>query len=84
MLLNLTWSRVAKMHISNYNEDIMYYDEMDMVDLPKQERWSGAQIYHFIDDVQKQYELTSQLNLPMEASAHYRDLLSKLIKTYGH
>jgi len=84
MLLNLTWSRVAKMHISNYNEDIMYYDEMDMVGLPKQESWSGAQIYHFIDDVQKQYELTSQLNLPMEASAHYRDLLSKLIKTYGH
>ena len=72
------------MHISNYNEDIMYYDEMDMVGLPKQESWSGAQIYHFIDDVQKQYELTSQLNLPMEASAHYRDLLSKLIKTYGH
>jgi hypothetical protein len=62
----------------------MYYDEMDMVGLPKQESWSGAQIYHFIDDVQKQYELTSQLNLPMEASAHYRDLLSKLIKTYGH
>ena len=26
----------------------------------------------------------SQLNLPMEASAHYRDLLSRLIKTYGH
>ena len=84
MLLNLTWSRVAKMHISNYNEDIMFYDEMDMVGLPKQESWSGAQIYHFIDDIQKQYELTSQLNLPMEASAHYRDLLSKLIKTYGH
>jgi|TARA_R100001244_G_scaffold49314_1_gene43645 hypothetical protein len=72
------------MHTSNYNEDIMFYDELDMLTLPKKERWSGAQIYHFIDDIQKQYELTSQLNLPMEASTHYRDLLTRLIKTYGH
>ena len=62
----------------------MFYDDMDMVALPKKECWSGAQIYHFIDDIQKQYELTSQLNLPMEASTHYRDLLTRLIKTYGH
>ena len=62
----------------------MFYDELDMLTLPKKERWSGAQIYHFIDDIQKQYELTSQLNLPMEASNHYRDLLTRLIKTYGH
>ena len=68
----------------NYNSDIMFYDEIDMLTLPKKEQWSGAQIYHFIDDIQKQYELTSQLNLPMEASAHYRDLLTQLIKTYGH
>jgi len=72
------------MHTSNYNEDIMFYDELDMLTLPKKEHWSGAQIYHFIDDIQKQYELTSQLNLPMEASTHYRDLLTRLIKTYGH
>jgi len=72
------------MQTSNYNEDIMFYDELDMLTLPKKERWSGAQIYHFIDDIQKQYELTSQLNLPMEASTHYRDLLTRLIKTYGH
>ena len=59
-------------------------NEIDMVTLPKKEHWSGAQIYHFIDDIQKQYELTSQLDLPREASAHYRDLLTRLIKTYGH
>ena len=45
---------------------------------------TGAQIYQLIDDIQRQYELTSQLNLPMEASTHYRDLLSRLIKAYGH
>jgi len=63
---------------------MLFDDEIDMVTLPKKEQWSGAQIYHFIDDIQKQYELTSHLNLPMEASAHYRDLLTRLIKTYGH
>ena len=72
------------MHISNYNEDIMYYDDMEMLTIPKKEHWTGAQIHQLIDDIQKQYELTSHLNLPMEASAHYRDLLTRLIKTYGH
>ena len=68
----------------NYNEDIMFYDDMEMLTIPKKEKWTGAQIYRFIDDIQLQYELTSQLNLPMEASTHYRDLLSRLIKAYGH
>ena len=68
----------------NYNEDIMFYDDMEMVTIPKKEKWTGAQIYQFIDDIQRQYELTSQLNLPKEASTHYRDLLSRLIKAYGH
>ncbi len=72
------------MQTSNYNEDIMFYDDMDILTLPKKEKWTGAQIYQLIDDIQRQHELTSQLNLPMEASAHYRDLLSRLIKTYGH
>jgi len=68
----------------NYNEDIMFFDDMEMLTIPKKEHWTGAQIHQFIDDIQKQYELTSQLDLPMEASAHYRDLLTRLIKTYGH
>ena len=67
----------------NYNED-MYYDDTEMLTIPKKEHWTGAQIHQFIDDIQKQFELTSQLNLPMEASTHYRDLLSRLIKAYGH
>ena len=68
----------------NYNESIMFYDDVEMLTIPKKENWTGAQIYQFIDDIQRQYELTSQLNLPKEASTHYRDLLSRLIKTYGH
>ena len=72
------------MQLLNYNEDIMFYDDIEMLTIPKKEKWTGAQIYHFINDIQKQYELTSQLNLPTEASTHYRDLLTRLIKTYGH
>ena len=72
------------MHISNYNSDIMFYDDMDMVALPKKECWSGAQIYHYINDIQKQCELTSQLNTPTEVSQHYHDLFTRLVKTYGH
>ena len=68
----------------NYNEDIMFFDDTEMLTIPKKEHWTGAQIHQLIDDIQKQYELTSQLNLPMEASTHYRDLLSRLIKAYGH
>jgi len=68
----------------NYNSDIMFYDEVDMVTLPKKECWSGAQIYQLINDVQKQCELTSQLNISTEVSQHYRDLFTRLVKTYGH
>jgi len=73
---------VVKMQTSNYNDSM--YEEVDLITIPKQEHWSGAQIHQLITDVEKQAELTSQLNLPMEVSQHYRDLLTRLIKTYGH
>ena len=72
------------MQMLNYNRDIMFYEESDLISIPKKECWSGAQIYHFIDDVQKQCELTSQLHLPQEVAQHYRDLFTRLVKTYGH
>ncbi len=73
---------MVKMQTSNYNDSM--YEEVDLITIPKQEHWSGAQIHQLITDVEKQVELTSQLNLPMEVSQHYRDLLTRLIKTYGH
>ena len=73
---------MVKMQTSNYNDSM--YEEVDLITIPKQEHWSGAQIHQLITDVEKQAELTSQLNLPMEVSQHYRDLLTRLIKTYGH
>ena len=72
------------MHTLNYNSSTMIFDDVDMVALPKKDCWSGAQIYHFIDDIQKQCELTSQLDISTEVSQHYRDLFTRLVKTYGH
>tara|TARA_R100001132_G_C3189551_1_gene42133 strand:- start:140 stop:358 length:219 start_codon:yes stop_codon:yes gene_type:complete len=72
------------MQTLNYNRDTMFYEEGDLVSIPKKEHWSGAQIYRFIDDIQKQCELTAQLDLPQEVAQHYRDLLTRLVKTYGH
>ena len=71
------------MHTSNYNS-AMFFEEVNLLTLPKRQKWTGAQIHHFIHDVQQQYELASHLDIPKEASAHYRDLLVRLIKTYGH
>ena len=72
------------MQTLNYNRDTMFYEEGDLVSIPKKEHWSGAQIYRFIDDIQKQCELTAQLDLPQEVAQHYRDLFTRLVKTYGH
>ena len=30
----------------------MFYDDMEMLTIPKKEKWTGAQIYQFIDDIQ--------------------------------
>jgi len=73
---------VVKMQTSNYNDSM--YEEVDLITIPKQEHWSGAQIHQLITDVEKQVELTSRSNIPQEVSQHYRDLFSRLIKTYGH
>ena len=70
------------MQTSNYNDSM--YEEVDLITIPKQEHWSGAQIHQLITDVEKQVELTSRSNIPQEVSQHYRDLLTRLIKTYGH
>ncbi len=73
---------MVKMQTSNYNDSM--YEEVDLITIPKQEHWSGAQIHQLITDVEKQVELTSRSNIPQEVSQHYRDLFSRLIKTYGH
>jgi len=77
------------MRLSKYNQSMSLYDPMgdpliDILSAPRIQQWTGAQITSFISDIQRQYEVASRLNITPEAQQHYRDLLSQLIKTYGH
>ena len=76
------------MKLSKYNQTMSLYDPlgdplMDILSAPRVQQWTGAQITSFLSDIQRQYEVASRLNIS-EAQHHYRDLLSQLIKTYGH
>ena len=69
---------------------MMHYDDHDLHDdkelliLPRIQKWDGSQIYNLLDDIQKQFDMVSRLNMPMEVKNHYRDLFARLVKTYGH
>ena len=52
--------------------------------IPRQQKWSGAQIHRLLEDVEKQFEVASRLNIHPEVQSHYRELFTDLIKTYGH
>tara|TARA_Y100001951_G_scaffold95403_1_gene92860 strand:- start:220 stop:450 length:231 start_codon:yes stop_codon:yes gene_type:complete len=74
----------------NYNTTMTPFDDSDLHDdrelltIPRIQKWSGSQIYRLLDDIQKQSVMAGQLNIPMEAKNHYRDLFTRLVKTYGH
>jgi len=76
------------MRLSKYNNRMSLYDPLvdpvtDIISAPRVQQWTGAQITSFLSDIQRQYEVASRLNIS-EAEHHYSDLLSQLIKTYGH
>ena len=49
-----------------------------------EENITRAQLTSLIEDVQQNYEVASLSPIIKHLEAPYRDLLSKLIKTYGH
>ena len=49
-----------------------------------QERHSGEDIHAVIDSVHKDYDRSKKIRTDVEGTIYYRDLLSFLIKTYGH
>ena len=49
-----------------------------------EENITGAQLTSLIEDVQQNYEVASLSPIIKHLEAPYRDLLSKLVKTYGH
>ena len=69
---------------SFFNDPDVIQEEMELFKLPRSHNWTGAQIHHFLEDMKKQADLACRLDVPMEAKIHYRDLFTRLIKTYGH
>ena len=69
---------------SFFNDPDVIQEETELFKLPRSQNWTGAQIHHFLEDMKKQADLACRLDIPMEAKIHYRDLFTRLIKTYGH
>ena len=69
---------------SFFGDPDVLQQEKDLFQIPRSQNWNGAQIHHFLEDMKKQADLACRLDIPMEAKVHYRDLFTRLIKTYGH
>jgi 6-pyruvoyl-tetrahydropterin synthase len=67
----------------NYTRSDMILDFKDIKEHIKEERLQGAAITILIDDVLEHYEVATRCKFNI-SKGHYRDLLSRLVKTYGH
>jgi|TARA_R100000231_G_scaffold25969_1_gene23554 hypothetical protein len=74
---------VVKVANNNYTLDMALFK--DFLDIPKVEGWSGQDIYNLIENVHDDYNfyLAKKRSDP-DRVIYYRDLLTYLIKTYGH
>ena len=73
---------VVKMMISSYNIGMAFRDIF--IKEPNQEKHTGEDIHAVIDSVHKDYDRSKKFRADIEGTIYYRDLLSFLIKTYGH
>ena len=71
------------MIMDNYTKKEMTQDFYDLKKHIIEENLDGAGITILIDDVHEHYEVATRLNF-RNSKGHYRDLLSRLVKTYGH
>tara|TARA_R100000664_G_scaffold30131_1_gene42443 strand:+ start:290 stop:505 length:216 start_codon:yes stop_codon:yes gene_type:complete len=71
------------MRMDNYTKKEITQDFMEIKDHIRDENLEGADITILIEDVQEHYEVANRCNLKY-SKGHYRDLLARLIKTYGH
>jgi hypothetical protein len=74
---------VEKMQNNIYNGN-MPYDIEAKQRLVDTSQWSGQEITNLISDVHEDYTNFSKQRANPTIILHYRDLLSYLIKTYGH
>lgn len=67
------------MNINDYDKS------MDILSpFVKNEKFTGEAIHKVIDDVHKDYDHARTHRKDIELTIYYRDLLSFLIKNYGH
>ena len=67
----------------NYTKSEMILDLKEINDHIRDENLQGAAITNLIEDVHEHYEVATRFNFK-NSKGHYRDLLSRLVKTYGH
>ena len=66
-----------------YSKDDMIEDLQEIQQHIAEENLQGAAITILIDDIKEHYEVASRFNWK-KSKGHYGNLLSRLIKTYGH
>ena len=69
--------------MDSYTKKEMTQDFKDIKEHIRDENLQGADITTLIEDVFEHYEVANRCNFK-HSKGHYRDLLSRLIKTYGH
>ena len=71
---------------SNYNESMAQENRETLSDIKnyiKFENLEGADITDIIEDVHEHYEVATRLSWN-KSKGYYHDLLTRLVKTYGH
>tara|TARA_R100000664_G_C2713887_1_gene109726 strand:+ start:512 stop:727 length:216 start_codon:yes stop_codon:yes gene_type:complete len=71
------------MRMDNYTKKEMNQDFKEIKEHILEENLDGAAITEIILDVYDHYEVANRCNLKF-SKGHYRDLLTRLVKTYGH
>ena len=66
---------------TNYNRVM---DLMDRVTTINRRHWSGQEISNLLVGVHEDYEHYIKIKAPKEVVLYYRDVLTYLVKTYGH
>ena len=66
-----------------YTKKHLDEDIKDIREHIEEENLQGASITHLIEDVHEHYEVATRFKWK-KSERHYRDLLSRLVKTYGH
>jgi hypothetical protein len=68
----------------SYNDTMERIYLKEILNIPRENNWDGAEITNFLNDVYLQYEFANRMGFPKHTEKYYSDILSQLIKNYGH